>query len=168
MISGYRVEERERTASGQAQWGIKDRETGDWVEIRNIYSSSEYEAVATHAEHLNENQTPEDNAERIGRRVGRNAAEWAIEPDRMSKVQMRRILDAMECDDRRILDQFREPDLSGEFQGGYTPATLAEELGIDPEDGTSVETACECWGQAARDAYWAKIHETLLIHTQEN
>lgn len=112
----------------------------------------------------------EATAKKMGEEYGRNAAEWAIEPDRMSREQMLAVLRGIEDGDPAILNQFKEPDLSGEITGNQTVSGLTDALGIDPEDDSQPDVAliCEAWEEGAHDAFWSKIQETLLYHTKED
>lgn len=108
----------------------------------------------------------EELAARQGARDGKAMAEWAIEPDRLSPEAMRRILNGIEEGDPRVLEAFREPDLSGEYTGEPTPQSLAEELGLDPEN-DDLSLAAEAWEEAARDAFWGEIQRILNYHLEQ-
>jgi hypothetical protein len=126
-----------------------------------------------------EKRTRDMNKERIAYELkakvlaeeqGRNAAEWAIEPDRLSREQMLAILKGIEEGDPAVLDRFREPSLSGEWVDDMSPSKLMVEIGFDDDSGQAgdEEAICAVWEQAARDAFWAKIEETLKLHTKED
>lgn len=113
-----------------------------------------------------ERSVAEIQAERLGKQCGTNAAEWAIDPSRMSREQMLAVLKGIEDDDPAVTDQFREPNLSGENQGEPTPQSILEDVGAG--DDTDSELIVEAWEGAARDAFWTKIQETLAFHTKED
>lgn len=117
---------------------------------------------------MNNEQTIE-KARQIGREHGKAKASWAIEPDRLSKVQMQAILEGIENVDPRIMDQFSEPSLSGEFADDMNTVKLCNELDVDPHagDGEFQTEICDAWEEAARDTYWAEIQKTLQFHTEE-
>lgn len=104
-------------------------------------------------------------AAKAGTEYGKNAAAWAIEPDRTSREQMLRALKGIEDGDPHILDAFAEPTLSGEDQDAPTPASVAAEAGLEPdEDSTAV---CEAWEEAASSAFWGEVERILRFHTKE-
>jgi len=109
-------------------------------------------------------------ATRLGREQGSNAAEWAMAPDRMTKGQMLRTLRGIEAGDPQIMDNFREPSLSGEWVDNMTPSKLMAEIGLEGDNGQAVDTdeICEVWEEAARDAFWNKIQEILKLHIKED
>jgi len=164
-ISEFRVEvyESDERFPGLTRWGIKDRETGQWEELRGIYASAEHEEVSSHCDQLNASQTPESKAERMGRRAGTEAAQWAIEPDRMTKGQMVRVIRGIEAVDPEVIDNFSPPNLSG---AGMTPATLCMEMDIDPHtgDGELQTELCDAWEESAREAFWLEIERILRFH----
>lgn len=110
-----------------------------------------------------------EKARELGREHGKAKASWAIEPDRLSRVRMQAILDGIENIDPRIMDQFVEPDLSGEYRDSPTPITLCNELEVDPHagDGEFQTEICDAWEEAARDAYWAEIQRTLQYQLED-
>jgi len=103
-------------------------------------------------------------AQNLGKSYGTNAAEWAIEPDRMSRQQMADLLKGIDDGDPLVMDQFREPNLSGENQGEPTPQNLAEDLGLGDGQEDELDKACEAWEEAASTSFWAKIETTLNYH----
>lgn len=105
-------------------------------------------------------------AEAAGRQYGKNAAAWAIEPERMSVQTMRVMLKDIQDGDPITLDHFKEPNLSGENQDDPTPLTLAVEIGLDPNT-DDLSLACEAWEEAAREAFWNEIERILIYHTTE-
>jgi len=98
-------------------------------------------------------------AEESGRQVGAGRAEWAIDPQRMSQEQIRRILRGIEDGDPAVMEGYRPPDLNGE----YTPDRLAIELGI-PTDHRYMDVYGDLWEEAAENAFWEKIGDTLRSH----
>lgn len=117
-----------------------------------------------------ERSTFEILAERKGREAGEAAASWAIEPDRMTRGQMLATLRGIQAGDPAVLDNFCEPSLSGELRGDPTPASLAEELGVDPENEShpDVGMLCEAWEEGMREAFWSAIEKTLMFHLKED
>jgi hypothetical protein len=110
-----------------------------------------------------------EKARALGRAYGKAKASWAIEPERLSKVQMQAILDGIEDVDPLIMNQFKEPDLSGEYSDSPTPERLVNELEFDEDSGQAgdIEAICEAWKEAARDTFWSEIQKTLLHHTED-
>lgn len=104
-------------------------------------------------------------AAQAGTTYGKNAAAWAIEPERSTREQMQRALKGIEDGDPHILDAFAEPNLSGEQQDAPTPASVAAEAGLEPEDDNTA--ACEAWEEAARSAFWGEVERILKYHTEE-
>lgn len=103
-------------------------------------------------------------AAQAGTIYGKNAAAWAVEPDRTSHEQMLRALKGIEDGDPKVIDAFREPNLSGEFQDAPTPASVAAEAGLAPEEDGSA--ACEAWEEAAQSAFWGEIERILRANTE--
>lgn len=113
-----------------------------------------------------ERSVAETQAERLGRQYGANAAEWAIDTILMSREQMLAVMKGIDDGDPAVLDQFREPNLSGEHQGEPTPQSILED--VEAGDDTDSEMIVEAWEEAARDAFWAKVQETIAFHTKED
>ena len=108
-------------------------------------------------------------AEKLGATAGRNAASWYTDGNTTDHTY-RQILKGIEDGDPAELDKFNLPNLSGEWMGDYTPATLANALGFDAADLAWQEIeddVCSAWEQAASDAFWAQLeHDCRVVLDQ--
>lgn len=99
-------------------------------------------------------------AAELGRAAGQNAAEWweqdVIGGRVSSRVDTREvaryILQGMEDGDPEFLDSLPWPNLSGEWAGDPTPASLYAELGIEAEQDSDDGALCTAWEDAASEA----------------
>jgi hypothetical protein len=160
----FKIKVYDNTIPGQTRWGIWDENNGGWVQLTGLYSSSD----RTEIERQYESISMEDEAASIGKQYGRNAGAWAIEPGRLSREQMLQMLQGIRDVDPLVMNAFREPDLSGEFRDAPSPVSLAQELGIDPEQDELLSAACQAWEEAAHEAYWAEIERILILQTKED
>lgn len=103
-------------------------------------------------------------ARRYGKDAGAAAADWATDFGRMTQTASRqtaeRILRALADNDSAVLDSFRIPNLSGEYADDPTPATLAEDCGLDPDDSRAewlTDELSSAWEEAAGKAFWREL-----------
>lgn len=160
----FRVKLYDSEVHMPTRWGIWDERNGEWVELRGIYASPDYNGVEKQLKGM----TEKEEAVSLGKEQGTNAAEWAIDPARLSKEQMKAILKGIRECDLAVMDQFREPSLSGEFAEDMTLIKLCLELGISPTEGDDEYQAhlAEVWEGAAQASFWAKIEQILTQHTE--
>ena len=92
-------------------------------------------------------------ARRYGRETGEAMASWITFDD---AAAAQRMVAGLEDCDPEVMDSIREPNLSGEFADDATPASLARELGIDPED-ERIDDYCSAWEETARRVFWQLV-----------
>jgi hypothetical protein len=69
--------------------------------------------------------------------------------------------------DPAVLDAFRLPDLSGEWAGDPTPATMAQEWGLNESndrDGSILDDLCTLYIDAADRAFWWELSRACKRH----
>ena len=98
----------------------------------------------------------EQVARDAGREAGQNAAAW-WEQDAIGgragrdwRDVAKRTLEGIQDGDPAVLDSLPWPNLSGEWADDPTPATLAEDLGVDP-CGDEIDDLCSTWEDASAD-----------------
>lgn len=94
-------------------------------------------------------------ARKEGRAAGRAAASWAYDGN-TQQSWYERTLKGIQDGDPMILDQFRLPDLSGEFADSPTPQRLAEDIGIEADD-ERLDDACQEWENESATAFWEEL-----------
>ena len=116
-----------------------------------------------------------DAARKFGERVGRNAAEWAIQDlwgGRQTRhasavATARAVVD--DVTEEAILNGWSAPNLSGELAGDPTPADVASECGLEREDDDGIEVdgyddmlsdLCDAWESAAWDGMLAELERS--------
>ena len=105
-------------------------------------------------------------ATELGADAGRAAASWVFDGN-TSDATYREVLRGLEDIDPMILDQFNVPNLSGEYADDPTPASLAEDLDLDPEaDEDLLEEACQVWEDLASAAFWEEVERVARLHTE--
>lgn len=101
-------------------------------------------------------------AKKDGADAGRAAASWIFDGN-SSEESYRRILKGIEDGDPEIMDQFRVPNLSGEWADDPTPQSLAEDYGIEGRDDV-LDEICSAWEDAASTAFYAEIERIARQH----
>ena len=99
-------------------------------------------------------------AAQLGREAGENAAAWweqdaiggRVTRPGQAEETARLTLRGLEDGDPAVCDAIPYPNLSGEWAGDPTPASLYEELGVDAEDDTDDGELCQVWEGAASQA----------------
>ena len=107
----------------------------------------------------------QERAYKLGRDAGENAAAW-VEQDtiggrvtRNERENAQALIDQLESGE--IFDSVRLPDLSGEYAGDPTPASLADDLGIDPDsEGAEwdIDEACTAYEEGVSDGFRDALH----------
>ena len=98
-------------------------------------------------------------AKKLGADAGTSAATWA----EIDESNAARILKGFEDCDPAILDSFYWPNLSGEWADSPTPQSLAEEIGIDPED-DRLDSACDAWEESSSRAFENEITRRCRLY----
>lgn len=104
-------------------------------------------------------------AERIGTDHGKAAASWVFDGNTTAETY-RWYLRGIEEGDPEVLDSLREPNLSGEFAGDYTPRDLAGDLGIDDTGADSADVLSEfedAYLGAASSSFWHEIERVCRL-----
>ncbi len=96
---------------------------------------------------------------KLGQEAGHAAATWA----EINESNAARILQGFEDCDPKVLDAFAWPDLSGEWADSPTPQSLAEEIGIDPED-DRLDSACDAWEESSSRAFENEITRRCRLY----
>jgi hypothetical protein len=96
----------------------------------------------------------------LGHEMGLNAAAWATQG--IGTDGARRIVKGLDDGDPEIMDQFREPNLSGEFADDYTSADLARDLGLREAgqcmtDDAEMDDYANAWCEAASATFWSEL-----------
>jgi hypothetical protein len=104
-------------------------------------------------------------AKQDGALAGENAAAWAFDGN-TSLETYARILKGIEEGDPEILDAFNTPNLSGEYADGPTPASLADQYGIENRDWV-LDQVCDAWLGAASDAFWKVVEHTCRSQVEQ-
>lgn len=109
-------------------------------------------------------EAPIDHATRLGRDAGKNAASWVFDGN-TEEATYRRVLKGIREGDPEVMDAYREPDLSGEFDG-LTPSGLVSQTGLPEGDpGEAEADICSAWEGAARDAFWGELERVCVYQT---
>lgn len=98
------------------------------------------------------------SARKLGKEAGENSASWCFDGNTKEETY-RIVLRGIENGDPAVYDQFRQPDLSGEFADSPTPNSLAEELGIESDD-ERLDDVCTEWENASNETFWHEIEKT--------
>lgn len=106
-------------------------------------------------------------ARRDGAAAGKNAANWADDG-----LDYAAVLQGIEGGDPKVLDGFRIPNLSGEWDGDDpTSLTLAEDYDLDLEDDARsdwlLNEVCTVWLEAASNAFWVELERICRYHAEE-
>lgn len=107
-------------------------------------------------------------AKKDGRSAGLAAASWVFDGN-TTLATYRRTLEGLRDGDPAVYDAFRSPDLSGEWADAPTPATLADDYGIDEArdpDGDLLDEVCDVWQAAADAAFWTEIERVCRFHVE--
>lgn len=105
-----------------------------------------------------------EKANQLGKKAGENAAAW-YEQDSWGgrstgdcKKKAQAFLNAYDDGDPVLLDSVNLPNLSGEYAGDLTPASLMEAVGLDMEDTAEadclVDDICQAWEDSCQEAFW--------------
>ena len=88
----------------------------------------------------------------LGAEHAKAAATWTVDGNTKPEA-VARVLELI--DEGDDVDDYlpRRPNLSGEYADDLTPARLAAELGIDPDDGELVEAACDAYDDAVAEHF---------------
>ena len=97
-----------------------------------------------------------------GKSVGEAMASWVFDGN-TDQDTYARMLKGIQEGDPDILDNLRTPNLSGEWADEPTPASLAYDLGIDPDD-DRLDHLCQMWEDAAHLAFWGEIERVCKYH----
>ena len=106
------------------------------------------------------------DAHNMGEEAGRNAADWCYDGNTDDNWFVL-VLKGLDDGDPAVYDRFRVPNLSGEYAGDPTPATLADSLDLDydsDDDRTILDDACEHYLTAASDAFFIELERTCHAH----
>lgn len=95
-------------------------------------------------------------AETLGREAGEAAATWVVFD---SLYHAENTITMLQDGDPRVYDEWRTPNLSGEFADSPTPRTLAEELGF-PADDEAIDDICTAWEEAASETFWRAVERS--------
>jgi hypothetical protein len=99
----------------------------------------------------------------MGKQAGINAASWV----EISEDNAAAILAGMNDCDPAVMDAFNTPNLSGEFAGDPTPASLLKDIGVD-EDDARIEwiesDACAVWEDAASASFYSSIERRCAFY----
>jgi hypothetical protein len=107
-----------------------------------------------------------ERAAGIGREHGRSAANWVFDGN-TSRETYCRVLKGIEDIDPEVMDAYRVPDLSGEWEGNYTDPDLARDLELDTDDLAYDEIladAASTYLDAASEAFWAEVERIARQH----
>lgn len=105
-------------------------------------------------------------ARKLGKAAGLSAASWAFDGN-TSDENYRTFLQMSDDGDPGIGDVYGPRGwLAGEYADDPTPRSLAEDLGIDQEDGDRIERACDAYEEAAEEAYWAELERVARLHAE--
>lgn len=121
-----------------------------------------------------ESSKEERHAYDIGRRHGRNAADWAIQDlwggraTRGEKENAQRILKGIEEGDPEVMDAFKLPDLSGEWADGMTPQSLYEAIGVSEEEADGDDSYSEQYEQGVSDGFWGRLESSAKSFLESN
>ncbi len=98
-----------------------------------------------------------EHAEELGRDAGHAAGTWAWDDGSSTTADYQSFLDG---------DAEIDPPawLSGEWADSPTPATLADDLGIDPAS-DDLDAACQVYEDAALDAYMLEVNRHAAAMT---
>jgi hypothetical protein len=109
-------------------------------------------------------------AEKLGKRHGRNAAEWITQDawggrcTRGSVDNARAFLAGYDDGDPLVMDAYRAPDLSGEFADDMTEARLMDHCFDDEADYADAADAhddiCLAYTDAASEAFWDELQRS--------
>ncbi len=108
-------------------------------------------------------------ATELGADAGRAAASWVTNGN-TTPATYRRILQGIEDGDPEVFDAYRTPDLSGEYAGDPTPATLADELGLtadEDDDGSLITECCDAYCDAASQAFWDELERVCRVQLED-
>lgn len=101
-------------------------------------------------------------ARRDGATAGHNAATWVFDGN-TDDATYARVLRGLDEGDPAVYDAYNAPDLSGQWAGGETPASLAHTYGIAEGD-ERMDDVCSAWEDAAADAFWAEVERAARAH----
>ena len=101
-------------------------------------------------------------ARRDGKSAGIAAASWCFDGNTTDETY-RYFLEGYEAGDPAVLDRFNVPNLSGEWADSPTPASLADDYGIEADD-ERLDSVCTEWENAASDAFWAELQRVAKYH----
>jgi hypothetical protein len=122
--------------------------------------------------------TPIQKAEELGRKVGENAAAWAIQDlwgGRATKGEREAaesVLRQLEAGDPAIYDAFSLPNLSGEWGGDPTPSdifyTCTGHEYLPEVDGhqETLDELCTAWEQSVSDAFFFTLEKSAKDYLQ--
>lgn len=102
-----------------------------------------------------------NQATELGRETGEDAASWYFDNNGDTETQAERVILGINDGDPEVLDGLPWPNLSGEWAGQQTPASLAEEIGLDLTDDSDemdLDDCCHAWEDAASGA----VERTVL------
>ena len=112
-----------------------------------------------------EQSSPEPDYVRQARYLGADAAMAAASwIDGMSETDARSVLDDV---DPAVLDNYREPNLSGEFAGDPTPDSLALELtglSFASDRAEVADVIADAW-ESGRDEVWGDALQAHALRT---
>ena len=100
-------------------------------------------------------QTLTSMAQRDGRTAGHALATWA----EIGESNAQALRDAIDS----CSDSLPRPNLSGEWAGDPTPATVAHDLGIEPDD-NRLDALCDAWQESADRAYQREIDRRIAYY----
>ena len=100
-------------------------------------------------------------ARRMGREAARNAASWVFDGNTTEETY-RAVLKMIEDGDPVFYDNYRVPDLSGEWADSETPQTLAEYFGSDV-NAPRMDAVCTAWEEGAA-TFEAEVEKIIRAH----
>jgi hypothetical protein len=109
-----------------------------------------------------------DRAIAIARSHGTAAASWAFNGNTPDDTY-RRVLQGIADGDPEILDAYRAPFLSSEYDSDYTEADLADELGLDIDSqagAADLDAAVAAYLDAADDEFWQETERIARDHLE--
>jgi hypothetical protein len=106
-----------------------------------------------------------DQAAEYGRDAGRAAASWVFDGNSTEQAY-RWVLRGIEDGDPEVLDAYRVPDLSGEYQGDLTDRDLAIMLGStwDAMGQEALDDAADAYLNAASQSFWDELERIARHH----
>jgi hypothetical protein len=104
-----------------------------------------------------------DRAAEIGTKHGTNAASWVFNGNTSDETYSQ-IVKMADEGDPALYDQFRAPDLSGEYADDYSERQLAKDTGIDQDDDITLSDAAMAFNDAASEVFWSEVERIAREH----